>query len=274
MAIDTARIEKIRQFNRFYTQIFGLLDNRFLKSEYSLAEARILFELGQIKGLVSKDLAAQLHLDPGYLSRLLRRFEKKGLIQKEISPRDTRRQILSLTPAGGSELARLQEMSNSQISLLLSHTSEGEQADLIKYMGKIQNILTGTKQKADAFMIRSHRPGDMGYITYRHALFYSREYGFDVTFDGYVAQGLSKFVIQYDPQKEHLWVVEQDTTIVGSIAIVKAEDGVAQLRWFLIEPEARGKGLGKKLLREAVEFSSKKGYRKIMLWTVSNLDAA
>ena len=138
----------------------------------------------------------------------------------------------------------------------------------------IEKAFAGETNQSRMFSLRSHGPGDIGYITYRHAMFYSRTYGFDVTFDAYVASGLAQFVMQYDPQKEHLWVAETDATIVGSIAIVKAKEEVAQLRWFLVESEARGKGLGKKLLHEAVEFCKRQNYRKIILWTVSNLEAA
>ena len=267
-------IERIRHFNRFYTQILGLLDNKLLKSDYSLTEARILFELGQMPNLVAKDLAKQLYLDPAQLSRLLRRFEQQGLIRKEKSSEDTRKQVISLTTLGESALSKLQEMSNEQIRTSLVDTTKEEQGQLVKAMNSIEQIFTGQTQPSKMFTLRSHRPGDIGYITYRHAMFYSQAYGFDVTFDAYVASGMAQFVMQYDPQKEHLWVAETDTTPVGSIAIVKADEDTAQLRWFLVESQARGKGLGKKLLHEAVEFCKRQNYKKIILWTVSNLEAA
>ncbi len=267
-------IERIRHFNRFYTQILGLLDNKLLKSDYSLAEARILFELGQIPNLVARDLAKQLHLDPAQLSRLLRRFEQQGLIRKEKSSEDTRKQVLSLTSLGELALCKLQDMSNEQIRTSLAGTTKEEQSRLVKAMNSIEQIFTGETHPSKMFTLRSHRPGDIGYITYRHAMFYSQTYGFDVTFDAYVASGMAQFVMQYDPQKEHLWVAETDTTLVGSIAIVKADEDVAQLRWFLVESQARGKGLGKKLLHEAIEFCKRQNYQKLILWTVSNLEAA
>ncbi|WP_022667310.1 bifunctional helix-turn-helix transcriptional regulator/GNAT family N-acetyltransferase [Desulfospira joergensenii] len=267
-------IEKIRGFNRFYTQVLGLLDHKLLKSEFSLAEARILFELAQGKDLVSSDLARQLRMDPAYLSRILTRFQKKGLLLKKKSPQDTRKQVLHLTSSGRSELYRLQEMSNLQINSSLTHTTREDHDRLIRAMDTIQQIFTGESPEAPMFTLRSHRPGDLGYITYRHALFYSRAYGFDATFDAYVAEGLSEFVTRYNPEKEHLWVAEQDMETIGSIAIVDTGENAAQLRWFLIEPESRGKGLGKKLLGEAVEFSRRKNYEKIILWTISNLEVA
>lgn len=270
----TNNIEKIRHFNRFYTQILGLLDRKFLKSDYSLAEARILFELGQSSDLVARDLAHQLHLDPAYLSRLLSRFEKQGLIRKHVAAEDTRKQLLSLTVKGESELATLQEISHTQIAASLAHIDPEGQKQLVDAMETIEGIFTGKQLKSDMFTLRSHRPGDIGYISYRHAAFYSQNYGFDVSFDAYVASAMAQFVAQYDPQKEYLWVVEDDSTIVGSIAIVKAEEGVAQLRWFLVEPQARGKGLGKKLIHEALEFCKQRNYRKIILWTVSKMEVA
>jgi DNA-binding MarR family transcriptional regulator/GNAT superfamily N-acetyltransferase len=274
MTINLSYIERIRHFNRFYTQILGLLNNKLLKSEYSLAEARILFELNQRPNLISRDLSKQLHLDPAYLSRLLMRFEKQGLIRKKKSPEDTRKQVLSLTSQGEFAFVKLQEMSNLQITSLLSNTTKEEHGQLVKAMDIIEQIFTGEKPQSKMFTLRSHRPGDIGYITYRHAMFYSQTYGFDATFDAYVASGLSQFVMQYDPQKEHLWVIEEDTTPVGSIAIVNTGKAVAQLRWFLIEPHARGNGLGKKLLHEAVEFCKRQNYQKIILWTLSNLYSA
>ena len=274
MTINLNHVKKIRHFNRFYTQILGLLNNKLLKSNYSLAQARILFELDQTPNHVSSDLSKQLHLDPAYLSRLLMRFEKQGLIQKKKSTEDTRKQVLSLTSKGKSVIARLQSMSNLQITSSLINTTEEEHEQLVNAMDIIEQIFGGEKLHPKTITLRSHRPGDIGYITYRHAIFYSQTYGFDATFDAYVASGLSQFVMQYDPQKEHLWVAEEGTTPVGSIAIVKTEQTVAQLRWFLIEPQARGVGLGKKLLQEAIAFCKRKNYQKIILWTLSNLNVA
>ncbi|MCF6245724.1 MAG: helix-turn-helix domain-containing GNAT family N-acetyltransferase [Desulfobacula sp.] len=274
MTINLNTIEKIRHFNRFYTQIFGLLDNKFIESDYSLAQARILFELGKKINLVSRDLSMQLYLDPAYLSRLLVRFENQGLIRKKKSLEDTRKQILSLTSAGKSVLEKLQDMSNHQITRSLTNTSKEDHMHLIKAMEKIEHIFTGEKPPSKTFTLRSHRSGDIGYITYRHAIFYSQAHGFDTSFDAYVATGLSEFVMQYDSQKEHLWVAEDGQIPVGSIAIVNTGENVAQLRWFLIEPTVQGNGLGKKMLDEALKFCKRQNYQKIILWTVSNLDAA
>jgi DNA-binding MarR family transcriptional regulator/GNAT superfamily N-acetyltransferase len=267
-------VDKIRHFNRFYTQILGLLNNKLLKSDYSLTEARILFELSETPDLVSRDLSQQLHLDPAYLSRLLMRFEKQRLIHKKKSPEDTRKQVISLTSQGRSAIDTLQKMSNLQITSSLINITKEEYEQLVKAMETIEQIFTEVKSQPKMFTLRPHRPGDIGYITYRHAVFYSQTYGFDATFDAYVASGLSQFIMQYDPQKEYLWVAEEETTLAGSIAIVNVKNAVAQLRWFLVEPQFRGRGLGKKLLSEAIAFCKRRNYQKIILWTVSNLYAA
>ncbi len=274
MEISAMYVEKIRGFNRFYTQILGLLNQKVYRSNYSLAEARILFELNQNPKLVSKDLVKILQIDPAYLSRLLARFEKKGLINKQRSSKDTRQQILSLTMEGKLEIQTLQQISNNQIESLLSETTGEDHDQLVKAMNKIEEIFSGNKPKSKTFMLRSYRPGDIGYISYRHAVYYSQSYGFDTTFDAYVASGLARFIESYDEQKEYLWIAENETTPVGSIAIVKSEETIAQLRWFLVEPRASGLGLGNKLLHGAVEFCKHKGYHKIILWTLSNLYTA
>lgn len=274
MVIELSYVERIRRFNRFYTKVLGLLNNKLLKSDYSLAQARVLFELGQTPNLVSKELSKQLHLDPASLSRLLMRFEKQGLIRKKKSLEDTRKQVISLTSKGDSAIAKLQEMSNLQIKLSLSNTTHEEHGQLVKAMDRIEQIFTGKKPQSKTFTLRSHRPGDIGYIIYRHAVFYSNNYGFDTTFDAYVASGLAEFAMNFDAQKEHLWVAEDGANLLGSIAIVKSEKSIAQLRWFLVEPDAGGIGLGNKLLHEAVEFCKRKNYQKVFLWTVGNLYTA
>ncbi|MCK5542455.1 MAG: winged helix-turn-helix transcriptional regulator [Desulfobacterales bacterium] len=186
-----------------------------------------MFEFGQRSNLVSKDLVKQLHLDPAYLSRILMRFEKQGLIKKEQSSEDTRKQLISLTPHGVSVLSKLQEMSNHQIISSFANISKDEQVELVQAMEKIEYIFLGKSSQSTTFTIRSHQPGDIGYIIYWHAIFYSKAYGFDNSFDAYVASGMAEFVSQYNPQKDHLWVVEAEATFMGSIAIVKSDEDVA-----------------------------------------------
>jgi DNA-binding MarR family transcriptional regulator/GNAT superfamily N-acetyltransferase len=274
MTKNLEKVEKIRSFNRFYTNLLGLLNRKLLKSDYSLAEARILFEIGHIPSSTASDLAKQLALDPAYLSRILSKLEKNNLVKKEQSREDTRKQLLSLTPSGHQALSELQHRSNEQIRTFLTHVSEEDQERLVHSMETIENILKGDSNRSGMFTCRSHRPGDIGYITHRHGVLYAEEYGFDETFEAYVAAGLAKFVEQFEPAKEYLWVVEMEATIVGSVAIVKVDDNIAQLRWFLVEPSVRGRGLGKKLLNEAVGFCKRRGCRKIILWTVAQLHAA
>jgi len=267
-------IEKIRSFNRFYTSVLGLLNTNLLKSPYSLAEARILFELDKRPGLTASELVKELNLDSAYLSRIIKGFEKKELIEKKISPDDSRKLLLYLTSQGRSVFTGLQNTSNNQLAGLLAHINDNDQDRLTEAMETIKRIISHETDDAEFFTFRSHRPGDIGYVTFQHGLFYSSEYGFDETFDAYVAQGLVNFINNFDPLKEHLWIVENNRCIVGSIAIVKKDEKTAQLRWFLVEPHLQGRGIGRKLLVEAINFSKRQRYRKIILWTLANLATA
>ena len=268
-------IERIRGFNRFYTKILGLLENKILKSEYSLLEARILFELFYQSSLSASDLVKQLNVDPAYLSRIIKKFRKKHFIARSPSPEDSRKQILFLTDKGREELKILQDISNNHIESLLSGSTEREQQKLIKAMEQIKSVFSETsKSESGLVTIRNHRMGDIGYLIYQHAVFYNREYGFDISFESYVAETMIKFINSYDEKKERLWIVEKDDTIMGSIAIVHVDNETAQLRWFLLDPEVRGKGIGKKLVSTAVDFCREKKYKKVFLMTSRDLKAA
>lgn len=269
-------IAQIRHFNRFYTQRLGLLNRNLPGSHYSLTEARILFELGHTEELVAQELSRFLQLDPAYLSRLLKRFEKLGLIEKRISPADSRKQLIRLTLNGQQELDRLQQLSAEQLSQMLLDLDDDQRSNLTQSMKHIEDMLTSpASQSSQPIIIRSHRPGDAGYLTYRHARLYSELCGFDTTFEGYVAEGVALFLKQFDAAKDSLWIAEQAGKFLGSIAIVQTPDKwEAQLRWFLVEPEAQGQGLGKQLLEEALAFCRRQGYQSVVLWTVSTLDSA
>ena len=265
------RIAKIRSFNRFYTNLLGLLDRTLLKSEYSLSEVRIMFELNYLSPATGSKLVKVLNLDPAYLSRIISNFEKKGIVQKEQSNKDKRKQLLSLTSKGQQIISELQEKANEQIETLLIDIKDLEQDRLVSAMKTIEKILKSEHENPDFYSIRSHRPGDIGYITYRHGIIYANEYQLDETFEAYVAKYMAKFIENYDSTKEHLWVVENGTEIIGSIAIVKVDEKVAQLRWLLVEPHERNKGIGKKLVHEALTFCKNRGYQKVKLGTFSDL---
>lgn len=266
--------EKIRKFNRFYTQQIGLLNQSLLKSGYSLSESRILFELDQHPNISASDLVITLDMDPAYLSRILEKFKNNGLIRKKTSPKDSRKHLLRLTHEGREAYAGLRELSNRQVLSLISSLGSEDQDRLVGCMEIIEHLLRGETGQDFMFTIRSHKPGDIGYITYRHAIFYSREYGFDESFDVYVADGTSKFIQHHNPEKERLWIVESGSEFAGSVAIVKKDMNTAQLRWLLVEARFRGKGVGGKLVEEAVDFSRQKGYERIILWTFDDLKPA
>ncbi len=265
------RIGKMRSFNRFYTNLLGLLDKTLLKSDYSLTEVRIMFELNRLLTTTASELVKLLNLDPAYLSRILSGFEEKNLIDKQRSNEDMRKQLLSLTSNGQQVISELQEKANEQIKKLLSNIKEEDQDRLVAGMKTIESILKGEKEKSEFYSLRSHKPGDIGYITCRHGVIYANEYQLDETFEAYVAKYMAEFIENYDPAKDHLWIVEKGTEIVGSIAIVKKDNKTAQLRWLLVEPHLRNKGIGTKLMNEAISFSKAQGYQKVILGTFSDL---
>ncbi|MFW9971166.1 MAG: GNAT family N-acetyltransferase [Candidatus Odinarchaeota archaeon] len=271
MKVNLERIGKIRSFNRFYTNLLGLLDRTLLKSEYSLTEVRIMFEINRLSTTTASELVKILNLDPAHLSRIISNFEEKELIKKKQSKKDLRKQMLSLTSSGKKVISELQEKANEQIITLINNLSEGEQDQLVNSMSSIERILKYETEKPEFYSLRSHRPGDIGYIIYRHGMVYAKEYQLDETFEAYVAKFMGEFIDNYDPVKEKLWIVEQGTEIIGSVAIVKISDKIAQLRWLLVEPHMRNKGIGTKLIYEALNFSKNRGYQKIILGTFSDL---
>lgn len=267
-------VERIRRFNRFYTNLLGLLNNKILKSNFSLVEARVLFQLGEMTDATASDLVKILNLDPGYLSRTLRSLEQAHCIEKTKSTRDTRKQLLRLSSKGRHALADLVTMSNKQIKTLIARIPEREQTRLVTAMNTIQQSLGDQPAAPTIFTFRDQRPGDIGTIINRHAVLYGDAYGFDETFELYVAKGLAQFMENRDPERERLWIVEADHEVVASVGLVQAEPQTAQLRWLLVEPRFRKQGLGKKIVEETIHFSREKEYRKIILWTVDILGPA
>ncbi|MFZ5967299.1 MAG: bifunctional helix-turn-helix transcriptional regulator/GNAT family N-acetyltransferase [Bacillota bacterium] len=264
-------ILEIRRFNRFYTDILGLLNQHILDSPYSLTEVRILFEIDKMEDCTANTLIDKLHIDRGYISRILKGFETKGLIYKENSPTDGRTYFLYLTAKGKEILAALEDKSNQQVRQIIRHLKEDEQGRLLHAMKYIENALS---LGLYPICIRGFQPEDIEWVIRKHRDLYEVEYGFDDTFGDYVAEAVYKFQEIFDKEKENLWVAEVNGKAVGMIAIVKVDDETAQLRWFLIDPETRGRGLGHKLMETAVDFCKEKNYRHVLLWTVSVLDAA
>src|SRR5579885_2083984 len=270
------RITAVRRFDRFFTRQVGALREGLLHSPYSLTEARILFELAHRDDLTASDLCRELGLDPGYLSRILASFEQRGLVEKARSESDGRQRLLCLTPAGQEAFALLDRRARDEIADLLSNLDEGEQARLLEAMETIERVLD--KQQgfkfAEPFYLRPHESGDMGWVVHRHGVLYAQEYGWDQHFEALVAQIVSDFITNYDPARERCWIAEMGGEIVGSVFVVRASDEVAKLRLLLVEPRARGVGLGNRLVEECIRFARRAGYKKLSLWTNSVLVAA
>ena len=267
-------VGSVRGFNRFYTKQIGLLRKGYLESLFSLGELRVLYELAHRKHLIAAELAKELGLDAGYLSRLLANFERRGLIVRKPSGTDARQSHLSLTKSGRQAFAPLELKSNQEAAAMLGKLSGAEQDRLVEAMHTIQRLLGARPEQKPAYVLRSHRPGDMGWVVHRHGALYAAEYGWDERFEALVADIAAKFIQNFDPKRERCWIAEQDGAILGCIFLVKKSERVGKLRMLLVEPSARGQGLGNRLVDECVRFARQVGYRKITLWTQSNLSAA
>lgn len=269
-----ARINAVRQFNRFFTRQIGVLREGLLHSPYPLTEARIIFELAQRQGLTATDLGRELGLDAGYLSRLLTRLEQQGLLEKVRSETDGRQRLLSLTPEGTQAFALLDQRSREEITEMLTELSEEDQQRLLKAMETIERVFSKGLKYSEPFVLRPHESGDMGWVVHRHGILYQQEYGWDQHFEALVAQIVSDFITHYNPERERCWIAEMNGEIVGSVFCVQASETVAKLRLLLVEPRARGLGLGSRLTQECIRFARQRGYQKMTLWTNSVLVAA
>jgi DNA-binding MarR family transcriptional regulator/N-acetylglutamate synthase-like GNAT family acetyltransferase len=268
------RIAAVRQFNRFFTRQIGVLREGLLHSPYSLTEARVLFELAQRQDLTSSDVCHELGLDAGYLSRILARLEQQGLLEKVRSEADGRQRLLRLTPEGEHAFALLNQRSRDEVAEMLSDLSEEDQQRLLKAMNTIQGVLSRGFKYADPFVLRSPEPGDLGWVIHRHGVLYAEEYGWDEQFEALVAQIVADFITHYKPERERCWIAEMNGEIVGSVFVVQASETEAKLRLLLVEPKARGLGLGTRLVEECIRFARRRGYKKLVLWTNNVLGAA
>ena len=268
------QVQAVREFNRFYTRQIGILQEGLYKSPFSLTEVRVLYELSHRKQPTATELCRELGLDSGYLSRILRSFEKRGLVGKIRSEADGRQSLLSLTAKGAKVFRPLDEASSQDASKMLSALHTTEQARLVGAMRTIGSVLAPKQVEKSAYMLRTHQPGDMGWIVYRHGILYSQEYGYDENFEALVAEIVAEFIQNLDPKRERCWIAERDGEILGSVFLVKKSRDVAKLRLLLVEPSARGLGIGKRLVSECIRFARQAGYEKITLWTQSELKAA
>jgi DNA-binding MarR family transcriptional regulator/GNAT superfamily N-acetyltransferase len=268
------RIAAVRRFNRFYTQRIGVLAEAYLNTPFSLTEARVIYAVAHRDGATATWLGHELDLDAGYLSRILRDFERRQLIARSPSPRDRRQSLISLTPAGRDAFEPLDRASYIEIGNLLAPLAETDQERLVEALRAVTDLLGGGDGSTPTFVLRSHRPGDMGWVTQRHGALYSKEYGLNHRMEAYVAEVVAKFLRDFDPAREHCWIAEQGGVPIGSVFIVSETDEVARLRLLIVEPKARGLGVGKKLVEECIRFARQTGYRQITLWTHSILTAA
>ena len=268
-------VAAVRGFNRAYTRRFGLLDQRHLGSEFSLGEVRVLYELAHGDGAAAT-LARSLELDPGHLSRMLAGLRRRGLVRRTPSPRDRRTSILGLTPAGRRAFSRLDRKAEAQVSQLLRSFPAPRRRELVRTLSGVRRLLEPGQGGTPAVVIRNHRAGDLGWILERHGALYAQEHGWGVPFEALVAQVVAEFAGGHDPRREACWVAELDGQRVGSVMLVAhpRRSGVARLRLLLVEPEARGIGVGHALVEVCTGFARSAGYRKVSLWTQSVLAPA
>src|SRR5689334_6477225 len=272
VGMDSDRVAAVRSFNRFYTRRIGVLEEGLLHSPYSLTEVRVLYELAHHDGLTARDLARDLSFDNGYLSRILQRFVRQGLVRRDQRTEDGRERPLALTAEGRRAFTPLERRSQKEVAAMLSPLTESDQARLVGAMSAIEGIL-GPRATAP-FVLRTHRPGDMGWVTQAHGELYWQEYGWDERFEALVAHIAAEFVEKLDRKRERCWIAERDGARVGCVFVVKKTKEIAKLRLLIVDPRARGSGLGQLLVRECIRFARECGYRKMTLWTQQNLAAA
>ena len=272
--ISGDQILAVRAFNRFYTRKLGVLDQQLMKSPFSLSEARVLYELAHGDELSAKEIGLELGLDPGYLSRIVQNFDEAGLVAKKPLATDRRQTQLSLTAKGRQAYAKLERMSEDDVGAMLQPLSGSDRERLTGAMGTIEQLLGMAPAARPVAILRDPRPGDMGWVVQSHGALYASEYGWDHGFEALVAEIVAKYMTSFDPSRERCWIADIDGKPVGSVFLVKASDDVAKLRLLLLDPAARGQGLGQRLVAECISFAKACGYRRMTLWTQSILVAA
>jgi DNA-binding MarR family transcriptional regulator/GNAT superfamily N-acetyltransferase len=275
-SIPGDRVAAVRRFSRFYTNVLGLLQEGLLETEFSLTEARVIFELAASGPADAASLRRRLDIDPGYLSRLLARLGSAGLISRQRDPDDGRRQLIELTAQGQAAFATLNARSDHQVRDLLTALPEPAQRRLTGAMAAIEEILSGPagRQKPAAYLLRSPGPGDLGWMVKAHGELYAQEYGWDTTFEALVARIVADYADNHDPRREKAWIADVDGQPVGCVLCVRKDDDTAQLRILLVDPAARGLGIGARLVGECLTFARRAGYKRIVLWTNDVLTAA
>lgn len=278
MPQQDSRAEAVREFNRFYTSRIGALGDAHLGSPFSLTEVRVLYELAHRDRPTAAEIAGVLSLDRGYLSRMLRSFKRRGLVTAKTSAADRREAHLTLTAAGRRAFAPLDRASTKLVGGLLEPLGDAKQQRVLAAMRDIRTVLgeddVAAEAPAEPFTLRAHRGGDMGWVVQRHGAYYCEQMGWDLRFEALVARVVADFIDNFDPAREHCWIAERNGEPVGSIFVVAKSKTVAKLRLLLVEPSARGLGIGERLVEEVISFSRKVGYKKVVLWTQSDLASA
>jgi DNA-binding MarR family transcriptional regulator/GNAT superfamily N-acetyltransferase len=270
-AIDS-QVAAFRRFNRFYTRRIGALDEGLLGSGLSLVECRVLFEIAAGAASAST-LSEALGLDPGYVSRMLKKLIEAGLVAREADGEDGRRKSIALSTRGRRQFEKLDALSSQDAGRVLGALADSERRALIRSMRRVESILGGSPESA-AFVIREPRPGDLGWVVAAHAEIYSREYGYGPEFEALVARIVADFASRRGAARERCWIADRDGEAVGSVFLVELDEATAKLRLLILDPSARGQGLGRRLVDECLAFARSAGYRKVVLWTNSELAAA
>jgi DNA-binding MarR family transcriptional regulator/N-acetylglutamate synthase-like GNAT family acetyltransferase len=268
------RVGSVRRFSRFYTREIGLLQASWLDSSYSLTQARVLYELSRRTACTASDLAAELGLDHGYLSRILRGFADHGLITRRRSQDDGRQSVISLTGRGRKAFAPLDARSQREAGALIAKLSGEDQARVVEAMATIEALISRKENEAQSYRLRPHRAGDMGWVVERHGVLYGAEYGWDSRIEGLTAEIVAAFLKNFDSARERCWIAEIGGEPVGSVFLVKESDEVARLRLLIVDPKARGLGIGRRLVDQCITFAREAGYSKITLWTHGVLKGA
>jgi DNA-binding MarR family transcriptional regulator/GNAT superfamily N-acetyltransferase len=274
LAQPDQEIAAVRAFNRFYTRQLGVLGQKLLESPFSLSEARVLYELAHRDGAAAKEIGTELDLDPGYLSRIVQKFDEDGLVSRKPLASDRRQYQLGLTAKGRAAFAKLERSSQDHVGLMLGALASEDCKRLLGAMQTIERLLGAGRALLPPAILRDPRPGDMGFVVQSHGARYASEYGFDSSFEALVAEIAAKFISSFDASRERCWIAEIDGAPVGSVFLVRHDDDIAKLRLLLVEPAGRGHGLGRRLVGECIAFARACGYRKITLWTQSILTAA
>jgi DNA-binding MarR family transcriptional regulator/GNAT superfamily N-acetyltransferase len=274
----TDEIEAVRRFSRYYTRRIGALAEGLHGSPFPLPEARLVYEIGERGGTTAGVLARELGLDPGYLSRLVKALEDKGVVARTPNPADARQLALALTETGRDRFAAIAAAARDEVGRMLAPLEAEARSGVVEAMRRIEAVLERTAPEPAAgtapFTLRPHRPGDMGWVVSAHGEIYTKEYGWDSRFEALVAEIVAKFLREFDPAFERCWIAERDGRRVGSVFVVKASAEDAKLRLLLVDPSARGLGLGRRLIEECIAFAREKGYRRLVLWTNDPLAAA